>query len=525
MPYETGTVYHGLTLGAFCGGGAYGEVYVCTDISGRKLAVKIISKTKLGDDWERELRGVSNYRKITENASGLLQIYHVEEDAETFFYTMEAADSVSSNGQYRADTLAERLKNGPLSRTELFPTLSAIFAGIKIIHDAGFAHRDIKPDNIIFVKGQPKLSDIGLISSLSATYTQRAGTLDFLPPEERASGSPRTDRKSRQKNDLYAFGKVIYCSATGCCPQDFPTVPAELPLTPELKFFLRLAFRLCNKDPLLRLDSLEKTAVELAQIDRKLQHGETFRDKCHYVIHDLLTRLSAELLAFARWSRRHWFFMVIAIIVAGSVIWYLEYSRKPFDITKVKTQKLRSPELQLSMDLPMQWTVLKRETIRQEIANRRKNQKNVSPEEFEKQVKLIESQMENGSCVIFIEYSKPQDFCLIQSSPGAFLKLYQETSEESLKYQFGELFKTQYGSQTEVYEIKKLMIADALCVYTDLSAQPGKTRTLFYLFILENRIVKMIVNIKQVNYHKRKEELAQCLKTLKFDDAGKRDER
>ena len=218
MPYETGTVYHGLTLGGFCGGGAYGEVYVCTDISGRQLAVKIISKVKLGDDWERELRGVSNYRKITENAQNLLQLYHVEEDADTFFYTMEAADSISADS-YQADTLAERLKKGPLPQNDTFKILRAIFDGIKTIHEAGFAHRDIKPDNIIFVKGVPKLSDIGLLSSLSATYTQLAGTLDFLPPEERSSDSG-TDRKSRQKNDLYAFGKVIYCAVTGCSPRE-----------------------------------------------------------------------------------------------------------------------------------------------------------------------------------------------------------------------------------------------------------------------------------------------------------------
>ena len=55
MTYEIGTVYHGLRLTGYCGGGAYGEVYVCTDISGRQLAVKIISKTKLGDDWEHEI--------------------------------------------------------------------------------------------------------------------------------------------------------------------------------------------------------------------------------------------------------------------------------------------------------------------------------------------------------------------------------------------------------------------------------------------------------------------------------------
>ena len=50
MAYEIGTVYHGLRLTVWCGGGAYGDVYVCKDISGRKLAVKIVSKFKLGGD-------------------------------------------------------------------------------------------------------------------------------------------------------------------------------------------------------------------------------------------------------------------------------------------------------------------------------------------------------------------------------------------------------------------------------------------------------------------------------------------
>ena len=120
-----------------------------------------------------------------------------------FFYTMEAADSITLEN-YRADTLAELLKKGPLPQNDTFKILRAIFDGIKTIHEAGFAHRDIKPDNIIFVKGQPKLSDVGLLSSLSTTYTQLAGTLDFLPPEERASDSG-LDRELRQINDLYAF--------------------------------------------------------------------------------------------------------------------------------------------------------------------------------------------------------------------------------------------------------------------------------------------------------------------------------
>ena len=520
MSYEIGTVYHGLRLTAWCGGGAYGDVYTCEDISGRKLAVKIISKVKLGDDWERELRGVSNYRKITENAPGLLQIYHVEEDAETFFYTMEAADSIGSDGQYRADTLAERLKNGPLPRTELFPTLCAIFAGIKIIHDAGFAHRDIKPDNIIFVKGQPKLSDIGLLSSLSATYTQLAGTLDFLPPEERASDTPGTDRRSRQKNDLYAFGKVIYCSVTGCSPQDFPTVPAELPLTVELKLFLRLAFRLCNKDPLLRLDSLEKTAAELMEIERKLKYGETFRDKCHYAIREILTRLSAELLAFARWSRRHWFFMVIAIIVAGPLILYLKPGKK-FDIAKVKTKVYTNPVLKFSITLPAEWSVLSAATVRQMVMERKELVKGLSKEEIERRVQMVEQSMVGGTCLIYCDYTPPPDNCLVEAANDYSLEEYRNRPDDVIEFQFREMFRKQLGDRVKVYDVKRFAVAGSQCIRVDASLDPGKGRSIYHWVLLKGRAIQFTLNVRQENYHRRMEEFSECLKTLKFDDAAK----
>ena len=92
MTYEIGTIYHGLRLTDFCGGGAYGDVYVCTDISGRRLAVKIVSKIKLGDDWERELRGVQAYMAVMRQSDHLLQLRHVGIEQDTLFYIMPACD-------------------------------------------------------------------------------------------------------------------------------------------------------------------------------------------------------------------------------------------------------------------------------------------------------------------------------------------------------------------------------------------------------------------------------------------------
>ena len=266
--------YHGLKLLAYCGGGAYGDVYYCEDISGKRLALKVINKKRLGGVWKRELQGVINYRRITEGAPNLLRILHVAEDEETFYYTMEAADSTSTS-DYLPDTLAQRLQSGPLPAEQLYSVLRGIFKGIKTIHEAGFAHRDIKPDNILFVEGVPKLGDIGLLSSLSSTMTALAGTLEFLPPEVRAADSPESsDRASRQRNDLYAFGKVVYCAATGLEPGKFPTVPTREKLSPELKLFLNLAFKLCERSGPNRLTELVDLENALDDVADKIRRGQ-----------------------------------------------------------------------------------------------------------------------------------------------------------------------------------------------------------------------------------------------------------
>ena len=271
-------VFHGFKILAHCGGGAYGDVYYCEDISGKRMALKVISKLRLGNSWQRELKGVRNFHKITSNTGNLLQIFHVDEDDEYFFYTMECADSADDT-KYVPDTLALRLQSGPVPADELLNMISEIFCAIKTLHRAGFTHRDIKPDNILFVNGKPKLADIGLLSSLSGTVTMMAGTLDFIPPELKASDLLNSsDRKSRLRNDLYAFGKVIYCAATGMTPDKFPSIPKDLPLYLPVKYFFNLSTRLSNRDPGKRINNINTLEQEIKDIRRKLLYGETLTE-------------------------------------------------------------------------------------------------------------------------------------------------------------------------------------------------------------------------------------------------------
>ena len=506
--------FHGLKLLSRCGGGAYGDVYYSEDISGRRMAVKIVSKSKLGDAWERELRGVVNYRRITDNAPGLLQIFHVEEDEDTFFYTMEAADSATEDG-YSPDTLAARLKNGPLPQDSVFGILSAIFAGIKAIHDAGFAHRDIKPENILFVGGVPKLGDIGLLSSLTTTVTQIAGTMDFLPPELRLEdGTNSSDRLSRKRNDLYAFGKVVYCAVTGQSPHAWPALPKNLPLSLPLKLFLRLSVQLCDRDPARRLNSVADVQKELLDIERKLLAGETFRDKIAYRIKRFLIGARSAGIHFLSFLRRYWLPVVMLLVVTTAGVWH--FRPKPsFDITKQKTKVYTNESLGFTMTVPFQWEIISAETIRKLVAEAELGKNEKDPVE-KKRIELYKLLFQAGCDFIICDFDEDfKDNITIQSLPGFDPKML-DVPDDELRFHVRQLFQGELGFKTEIYEIRRTAVAGQKCIFIDLSHDSQKARTNNYLFLLPDRCFAVALTSKVQTFAERREQFAQIIGTIKF---------
>ena len=503
--------FHGLRLLTHCGGGAYGDVYYCEDISGKKIAVKIVSKKKLGDSWERELRGVINYRKITENAPGLLQIFHVEEDEESFFYTMEPADS-ASEAEYVPDTLAHRLQAGPLPQTDLLRILSGVFNGIKLIHEAGFTHRDIKPDNILFVKGVPKLADIGLMSSLSATMTQLAGTLDFIPPEERTADSlESSDRLSRQRNDLYAFGKVIYCAATGMSPHEYPATPVDMPLSLPLKYFLRLSYELCNKEPVRRLNSIQRLEQEFKDIERKLLYGETAKDKLLYCLKRFVTGTKAFLFSAWRLLKRYWYLMFLFILIGGGTAYWIWRPEPPLDITKIENQKFRSQHIDVTMTIPAQWEILTEATIKKKFAD-------VKPdnEQEKKFFEFLNELIKAGADFICCDFSNNfLDSVTIQVLPLPGKELLSCTEDE-MRFGVKQLFQGEFGFKTEIYEIKRLSLAGYQCIFIDLSHNPTEHRINNYIFPYGDKSFSVALTSKLSTFDKNRKQFEAALKTLKI---------
>ena len=518
MSFSAGSVYHDLTLLQLCGSGAFGEVWLCRDISRKKLAVKIISKGRLGEFWRRELQGVINYRTITEQTSGLLQIYHVGEDEDFFYYTMEAADSLSQEN-YVPDTLSARLAaNGPLPPETLQSVLKEIFNGIKVIHPAGFAHRDIKPDNIIFVHGKPRIGDIGLISALSATMSQLAGTLEFLPPELRSSDSPdQVDRKSRQGSDLYAFGKVVYCAVTGEEPQKWPAIPCGIPLSLPLKFYLRLSMQLCDRNPARRLHSLDELEHEMREIERKLLFGETFRDKIIYFRKTAIREVIGATYQVLRWFRRHWCFGPILLALFGTAVW-MAWPEKPYDITAEVTQEYVNKKAGISMTIPKQWDVMSSSTMLDVYKNPGEELKRDFSAKYLKAMKMV---LEDGAESIFCDADeKFKDNITISPQTKAPAN-FANAPLDGVRLMIRGIF-LQNGVEMEIHKLQRTMIHGAPAIMIDATnyvspkMAEGCRVNMYMIMRTPETMIDITLTTKHETFEKRKEQFEAVLKTLKF---------
>jgi hypothetical protein len=130
---------------------------------------------------------------------------------------------LSAPSSYVPRTLrVEQQQSGRLPVAECVRIGRLLASALAHLHRHNLVHRDVKPSNIIFVEGQPKLADIGLVADVSEARSF-VGTEGFIPPE--GPGTPRAD--------LYSLGKVLYEISTGLDRRDFPALPEEFGTQPD----------------------------------------------------------------------------------------------------------------------------------------------------------------------------------------------------------------------------------------------------------------------------------------------------
>ncbi len=111
-------------------------------------------------------------------------------------------------------TLGEILeREGPLPEPRLRAALAQVAGGLAALHEAGWLHGDVKPDNMRLDEGgRAVLLDLGFARPVRRVEGAQRGSLAWLAPEQ-ARGEP-----ARPASDVFSLGIVLFELATGTHP-------------------------------------------------------------------------------------------------------------------------------------------------------------------------------------------------------------------------------------------------------------------------------------------------------------------
>ena len=260
----------GHTLFRRVGAGGYGEVWLAQTDAGEWRAVKVVRRQTFGSDkpFQREWRAVQTVAPATREVPELATVHAVGDCDEGFFYTLDLADDVVGGREFRAEeyaphTLAQQVDlEGRLEFDDCLRIGQTLAAALHGLHTRGLVHCDVKPSNVIFIDGQPRLADVGLVRTQSSVATA-VGTAGYVPPE--GIGRPA--------GDLYALGVVLYEMATGCDRMDFPRFPTLTggERTESLLALNEVIVRACHPEPSRRYATAKAMATDL----RRLAQGQS----------------------------------------------------------------------------------------------------------------------------------------------------------------------------------------------------------------------------------------------------------
>jgi serine/threonine protein kinase len=214
---RTGTKLGPYQIHSLLGAGGMGEVYRAHDSRiSRDVAIKVLRSLALQDSlarerFQREARAVASL-----NHPHICQLYDVGYQGGIDYLVMECL---------KGETLASRLKRGPLGAKEVVLYGIQLADALEQAHQRGIIHRDVKPANIFLLLNQQcKVLDFGLakvpagIPADAQTTTSPAavtawgaaiGTAHYMSPEQ-ARGE-RIDHRS----DIFSMGATLYEMATG----------------------------------------------------------------------------------------------------------------------------------------------------------------------------------------------------------------------------------------------------------------------------------------------------------------------
>jgi len=210
------------------GKGGMGEVYRAHQLNlKRDVAIKVISREfleSLGEEGEEIEAARARFRR---EVMAMAQIRHPNV-VQVFDYGsagLKRGDEAISieyivmefiPGPTLRFTMSEEgfYPEEKLMREWLVQYFLPALEGLRALHEAGVAHRDVKPENFLLDGACPKIADFGLARSVFLRAVTGSadmkGTPLYMAPEQFMDF-----RRSDQRADIYALGKILYEAVDG----------------------------------------------------------------------------------------------------------------------------------------------------------------------------------------------------------------------------------------------------------------------------------------------------------------------
>jgi serine/threonine-protein kinase len=260
------------------GTGARSSIWLVEDqASGRRYALKRVRKRATDDnrfiiqaqtDFEVSSRVDHPHLRRSYEVRRVRRLFQLRE----LHILMEYVD---------ARTLEEV---GPLGQSGLLGVFIKVARGLEALHQLGYVHTDIKPNNILVGSdGVVKVIDFGQSCRIGHVKGRIQGTPDYIAPEQVERGMPLD-----QRTDVFNLGATLYWAITG---KAYPTVmpskkratgidlaaPREAPppeeLNPNVPASLsRLVIHCCSRHP-------KDRPVDMREVIHRLEVTQHILDK------------------------------------------------------------------------------------------------------------------------------------------------------------------------------------------------------------------------------------------------------
>lgn len=252
------------------GRGNHGEFFIAETparlpVDTAQVAVKVLSGMNVDDALRRMGRELRAFSSVA--SPYLVQLHDAGQDGDRLFYSMEYYPLGSLQSPSR-----------PVERPEKLRAMVHVSRAAHALHEAGVAHRGIKPGNVLLHEHGARLSDLGLAQALmpgqTVTGVGSIDSVEFLDPAI-IRGEPAS-----RASDIWSLGATLHWALAGV--GIYGDLPAGQPLTAVRKVL--------TSDPEI---SATLTADERAVIERALAPDPANRPATAQELSEMIAGLGA----------------------------------------------------------------------------------------------------------------------------------------------------------------------------------------------------------------------------------------